>query len=108
MSKRLQEIAMAVGIMTEKIVSITQSDMGILILNKKGALGLFCGGKKGEFNENVIPFFKEAIKKLQDVVAAHESGDISLTGDDGGFQWDSKEGKFKPLDENLGEWGFSV
>ena len=75
-------LAEKIGDSVGKLVYASQVDMGVFICSNNGAIGMFAAGKKEDFSDDYIPFLKEAIKRMQQVIDETENGSLSVSLDD--------------------------
>ena len=104
MDYKLRSVADIISGVVAKCIHTVTADIGVFVFSKDKFIGLAMGGKNAEFKEEVVPFLKEAIKRMQQVIEATEKKEIDISKDDAMFAFNNKEGKFqhidKPKDEN--------
>jgi hypothetical protein len=92
------------GAITEDAIKASGTEIGMFVFQKGPGLGLVVGGKQGEFNENVVPFLKEAVKRIQEVIDETGKGGISLTDKCQDYYiYDTKKGVFKTVPRDDGQ-----
>jgi hypothetical protein len=110
MDKKVENYASMIGMAVESLIKASHSEIGVFIPQmKNGAMGLFMGGRKGTLDDKIVPFLKECIIRMQEVIDAHEKGGLPLSEvNDGRYVYDKESGSFKTFDEHEQEGGFSA
>jgi len=94
----IKDIVEAFGDITKYVCQKTKTDMVMMVFKKGPGIGLTLAGSKDGFNENTVPFLKEAVKRIQEMIAAAESGNINLsTSSMDGYIYDTNKGEFKAV-----------
>jgi hypothetical protein len=79
----------------ESAVRKMNCDIGLMVFGKDGGVGLVLGGDKGQFNGKALPFMREAAKRIQQVIAAYESGKVSLMDTASYHTYNKETGEFE-------------
>lgn len=107
MKEEIKQFAKVVAKAVESLVDASHADLGLFIASKQGSLGLFCGGSKEQMGDKLVPFLKEAVKRINLVIAESEQGKLELSEDGKNHLfYDKEEKKFVDFDQEADDGGF--